>query len=135
MKPTDDIHKLIKKLEIKASCELDRKVHNDISLATAESAARPKIWRTKLAVAAAVIIAFGGGFFIGQKSKSAPPANYSLDVNGYTSAASAYPADEGGFWRQKAVAAMRPRPYTRSRFSKTGLFKTYKQYLKEKHYD
>ena len=31
MKQGNDIHKLIKKLHVKASAELDRRVHNDIS--------------------------------------------------------------------------------------------------------
>lgn len=137
MKPTDNMGELIKKLNVKASSELDRKVHNDISEATAESepAGGPNIWRIKLAAAAAIIIAFGVGFFVGQRSKPTPPSTYSADVTGYASAASEYLPDEDGFWRQKAMAAMQPRPYTQGQFDKTGLLKNYKQYLKEKHYD
>jgi hypothetical protein len=69
MRPTDNIHKLIKKLHVKAGPELDQRVHNDISKALAESkqiqpaATQPNIWRiimknktTKLATAAAVIL-------------------------------------------------------------------------------
>jgi len=137
MKPIDDINRLIKKLQVKASTKLDRRVHDDISRAIVESerVVGLNIWRMKLAVAAAIVIAFGVGFFIGQQSKSAQSATYSIDVTSYTPAVSAYLPDESSFWRQKAVAAMQPRPYTQSRFDKTELLKTYKQYLKEKYYD
>ena len=37
MKPADDIHKLVRKLQLKASADLDRRVHEDISRALAES--------------------------------------------------------------------------------------------------
>jgi hypothetical protein len=70
MKPADDIHKLVRKLQLKASVGLDRRVHNDISRALAESEktesahSKPNIWRIimkrpimKLAAAAAIIIA------------------------------------------------------------------------------
>ena len=70
MRPTDDINRLIKKLQLKASANLDRRVHNDIEMALAESqktesaVTQPNIWRTimkspitKLAAAAVVIIA------------------------------------------------------------------------------
>lgn len=148
MKPRDDIHKLIKKLQIKASAELDGRVHDDISRALAKSepaVTGPIIWRfitkggvMKLAVAAAIIIAFGTGFSIGQRSKPAQLATYSLDVSGYTPAVSVYPTAtkaKDSFWRQKALAAMQPRPYVQSQFDKTSLIGVYKQYLKEKHYD
>jgi len=45
------------------------------------------------------------------------------------------PKVEDSFWRQKALAAMHPRPYARTQATKTSLLNTYKQYLKEKHYD
>ncbi len=83
----------------------------------------------KLAVAAAIIIAFGIGFAVGQRSKPAPPAIYSLNVAGYTAAASDQTAEDS-FWRQKAMAAMQPRPYVQSQFDKTNLIDAYKQYLK-----
>ena len=137
MKPTDDMGKLIKKLHIEASSELDRQVHNDISEAMAESepAVRTNIWRMKLTVAAAIIVAFGVGFLVGQRSKPTPPSTYSADVTGYASAASEYLSDEDGFWRQKAMAAMQPRPYTQGQLDKTGMLENYRQYLKEKRYD
>ena len=150
MKLTDDINKLIKKLQIKASAELDRRVHNDISRALAESqeaepvVTEPNTWRfitkggvMKLGVAAAIIIAFGIGFSIGQRSKPAPPPHL-LDVTGYTSAVSVYPTTpkaQDGFWRRKALAAMQPRPYTHTQITKTSLIDAYKQYLKEKYHD
>ncbi len=69
MRPADDINKSIKKLRLKASASLDKRVHDDISAALAESekiesaVTQPNIWRnimkspiTKLAAVAAVII-------------------------------------------------------------------------------
>jgi hypothetical protein len=148
MKPTNDILKLIKKLRIKASSELDRRVHNDISRAIAEpdsAVVRPNVWRyiarggvVKLAVAAAIIIAFGIGFVIGHRSKLTHTVVYSFDVTGYATAVSVYPTTpkgEDSFWRQKALAATQPRPYVQSRFTETDLMNVYKQYLKEKNYD
>ncbi len=148
MKQGNDIHKLIKKLHVKASTELDRRVHNDISrmpdkTQKIESAqAELCIWRyimkggvAKLAVAAAIIIAFGIGFSTGRWSKPARLAPHSLDVTAYTSTALAYPTApkaEDSFWRQKALAATQPRPYAYAQFTKTELLSAYKQYLKEK---
>ena len=70
MRPADDMDKLIKKLQFKASADLDKRVHDDISKALAESeetqsaVPQPGIWRTvmknpiaKLAAAAVIIIA------------------------------------------------------------------------------
>jgi len=78
MRPADNINELIKKLQLKASTELDKRVHDDISAALAESEktksvlTEPNIWRTimksrtsKLAAAAVIIIAvfFGMSVF------------------------------------------------------------------------
>ena len=84
MRPTDNINKLIKKLKLKASADLDKRVHDDISAALAESekttkSARPEpnIWRIimksriiKLAAAAVIVIAVLAGlpFFSGNGS-------------------------------------------------------------------
>ncbi len=70
MRPADNIDKLIKKLHLSASAELDERVHSEISKVLAESKKiksaklEPKIWRiimksriTKLAAAAVIIIA------------------------------------------------------------------------------
>jgi len=70
MRPTDNINELINKLRLKASANLDRRVHDDVSKALAESDKtksafmQPKIGRTimkspivKLAAAAVIIIA------------------------------------------------------------------------------
>jgi hypothetical protein len=52
MRPADNINELIKKLKLKASPELDKRVHNDISRALAESektesaVIQSNIWRT-----------------------------------------------------------------------------------------
>ena len=70
MRPSDNINELIKKLQLKASAELDKRVHDDISAALTKSEKtksvqpEPNIWRTimkskipKLAAAAVIIIA------------------------------------------------------------------------------
>jgi hypothetical protein len=159
MRPTNDIYKLIKKLQLKASAKLDKRVYDDISKALAESEkhtlsevegaesvrSEPNILRSitrsgiaKLAVAAAILIAFGVGFSAGRWSKlpqSMPP---SLNVTGYTSVVSVYPTApnaKDSFWRQKALAAMKPKPYAQNQITKTNLIDAYKQYLREKHYD
>jgi hypothetical protein len=151
MKPADDIHRMIKKMQLKASADLDRRVHNDISKALAESEktesthTEPNIWRwvpkggiIKLAVAAAIFITFGIGFFTGRWSKPPQPAPPSRNITGYTTVVPIYsttPKAEDSFWRQKALAAMKPRPYAQNLTNKTSLLNAYKQYLKEKHYD
>jgi len=70
MRPADNTNELIKKLQLKASADLDKRVHDDISRALAESqktasvGTRPNIWRTimrspitKLAAVAVIIVA------------------------------------------------------------------------------
>ena len=80
MRPSDNINELIKKLKLKASADLDKRVHDDISAALAESektkSARPEpnIWRTimkssttRIAAAAVIIISVLFGLeFIGR---------------------------------------------------------------------
>ena len=74
MRPSDNINELIKKLQLKASADLDKRVHDDISAALTESEKtksvqpEPNIWRiimksriTKLAAAAAITIIVLGG--------------------------------------------------------------------------
>ena len=89
---------------------------------------------TKLAVAAAIFIAFGIGFSTGRWSKPARLVPHLLDVTAYTSTAPAYPTApkaEDSFWQQKALAVTQPRPYAQPQFTKTELLSAYKQYLKE----
>ncbi|MDT8300892.1 MAG: hypothetical protein RQ760_05355 [Sedimentisphaerales bacterium] len=70
MRPADNINELIKNLQLKASAELDKRVHDEISAALTESEKtksvleEPNIWRiimkspvTKLAALAVIIIA------------------------------------------------------------------------------
>jgi hypothetical protein len=70
MRPADNINDLIKKLKLKASTDLDRRIHDDISMALAESdktktaVTQPNIGRTimkspiaKVAIAAVIVIA------------------------------------------------------------------------------
>ena len=74
MRPTDNINELIKKLHLKASADLDKRVHADISrgLAKSESTrsavAQPDVWRTilktktaRFAAAAVVALVVIGG--------------------------------------------------------------------------
>ena len=85
MRPADNINELIKKLKLKASAELDKRVHDDISAALAESdktesaITQPKIRRTimkspivKLAAAAVIIalVVLGLFEFIGTENTS-----------------------------------------------------------------
>ena len=148
MRPADNVNDSIKKLRLKASSALDKRVHENISMALAKSqgtepaVAGPTVLRfiakgsvAKLAVAAAIIIAFGIGFSTGRWSKPAQLTPHSLDAATYNSTALAYPTApkaEGSFWRQKALAATQRRNYADARFTKTELLRTYKQYLKEK---
>ena len=70
MRPAENINELIKKLQLKASTDLDKRVHQDISKALAESdktksaLLEPNTWRTimknpitKLAAAAVIVVA------------------------------------------------------------------------------
>ncbi|MHC4620905.1 MAG: hypothetical protein ACYTEQ_24425, partial [Planctomycetota bacterium] len=70
MRPADNTHKLFKKLRLKASAQLDERVHGDIWKALEERGrtrtvlTEPNVWRiimqsriTKVAVAAVIIIA------------------------------------------------------------------------------
>ena len=148
MRPADNVNDSIKKLQLKASADLDKRVHDDISIELAKSQGTgptvngPTILRfiakgsvAKLAVAAAILIAFGIGFSTGRWSKPDHLAPRSLDVATFTSIDLAYPTApkaEGSFWRQKALAATQRRTYVDVRFTKTELLGTYKQYLKEK---
>jgi hypothetical protein len=76
MRPADNINELIKKLKLKASADLDKRVHDDISKALAESektestVIQSSIWRTimkspivKSAAAAVIIVLVVLGLF------------------------------------------------------------------------
>jgi hypothetical protein len=100
MRPADNINELIKKLKLKASPDLDKRVHNDISRALTKSEKtksvqqEPNIWRTimnsripKLAAAAVIIIA--AGIFLYTNSTIVPTA-YALQdtIEAYNSVSS-----------------------------------------------
>jgi len=83
MRPTDNINELIKKLKLKASADLDKRVHDDISRALAESektksaVTQPNIWRiimknplTKVAIASVLTIACLTGLFFWKSTGS-----------------------------------------------------------------
>jgi hypothetical protein len=89
-----------------------------------------------LAAAAVILLAFAIGLSVGQRSTPPQTQLSSLNFTGYTLPVSTHPAAQQtkeSFWRQKALAAMQPRPYTQTKFDKTSLLNAYKQYLKEKH--
>jgi hypothetical protein len=100
--------------------------------------AQPKQWvftPVRLIAAAAVVIFV---FAAGRWSKPFPPTSSLPEVASYTQPASAYPAvdkNTESFWRQKALAAMQPRPYAQTSFTNIEMLNAYKQYLKEKHYE
>jgi ribosomal protein L18E len=84
MSPADNVHKSIKNLKLKASAELDERVHSEISKALEKSKnARPNVWRiimkskiSRLAAAAVIIIV--GVLSITFMDKSVAPA-YALE--------------------------------------------------------
>ncbi|UCG59224.1 MAG: hypothetical protein JSU70_06875 [Phycisphaerales bacterium] len=72
MRPVDDIHRSLKRLQLKASPKLDKRVYDDISNALLEHErtgalkVRPHIWQaavkfraTRLAVAAVIVLGIG----------------------------------------------------------------------------
>ncbi len=79
MRPADNINELIKKLHVKASADLDKRVHDEISRAQAEPKqtksvlTEPNIWRTimktktiRLAAAAIIVLAtLVGVYYLG----------------------------------------------------------------------
>ncbi len=91
----------------------------------------------RIAAAAVIVIVFSIGLGVGRFSKSPAEKTPSLDVPAYTTALLPTPGrkPENGFWQQKAIAALKPRPYVSRAATKTDLINAYKQYLKEKHYD
>jgi hypothetical protein len=100
--------------------------------------AQPKQWfftpLQLLAAAAVMILVFAAGRW----SKPLPPTSPLPEVASYAQPVSAYPAvdkNPESFWRQKALAAMQPRPCSQDELSQTALLNIYKQYLKEKHYE
>jgi len=100
MRPADKINELIKNLKLKASADLDKRVHDDISGALAEpektesALLEPNIWRTimrtrtvKFAAAAVIALAVVGGMTFwpgrgldGKKWWLAPPAAWSQEI-------------------------------------------------------
>ncbi len=91
-----------------------------------------------IAVAAAVFIVFSIGLTIGRWAIPTSSEQKTLNVPNYQVVALTFSPDrqtKDGFWRQKALAAMKPRPYRQRRTTKTALIDSYKQYLKEKYYD
>jgi len=95
MRPAENIDKLIKKLHLKASAELDERVHSGISSALGESekqpsaASQPNLWRiimkskmTKLAAAAAIIVIAAVSIaFLGELTTSAYALDQTIKAN------------------------------------------------------
>jgi hypothetical protein len=83
-----------------------------------------------MAAAAVIIFAFAAGRW------SQPPQTQlsSPDLSAYASSLMTHPSvqqDKDSFWGQKALVAMRPRPYAQNGLSQTALLNAYKKYLKE----
>ena len=92
----------------------------------------------RTAVAAVILFTFAVGLSVGRWSKPPQTQLSSLDLSAYASSLMTHPTarqDKDSFWRQKTLAAMQPRPYTQTQFSQTTSLNSYKQYLKEKHYE
>jgi len=92
----------------------------------------------RVAVAASILFTFAIGLSAGRWSRPMPPASRLPEIAAYAQATATYPAagkNPDSFWRQKALAAMQPRPYSQTQFNQTALLNGYKQYLKEKHYE
>jgi hypothetical protein len=86
-----------------------------------------------LAAAAVILLVFAVGLSVGQRFTPPQMQLSSLDLTGYALPVPTHPAVQQAkesFWRQKALAAMQPRPYAQHT---TNLLNAYKQYLKEKH--
>ncbi len=95
MRPADNINESIKNLKLKASAELDERIHDEITRALAVSAPpEPKVWRTimktrivRFAVAAVIALAVVGGMTFwpssGPNSKKwwlGPPAAWGKEI-------------------------------------------------------
>jgi hypothetical protein len=83
-----------------------------------------------LAAAAVIILAFAAGRW--SKPVSIPQVAAYKSTYSINTAINKKPE---GFWHQKALAAMQPRPYARTSFDKANPLNSYKQYLKEKYND
>jgi hypothetical protein len=164
MKSAEKIKRLFKDAELRVHPDTDEKVFKDVLQACPEPGRRicrvgfsppfarwwgkphptPGIWRitmrnpiAKIAIAAAILMAFGIGFSTGRWSRPTQLTPHTLDVTGSPSAVQVHsttPKTEDSFWRQKALAAMQHRPYAQIQTAKTNLLNAYKQY-QEKHHD
>jgi hypothetical protein len=86
-----------------------------------------------LAAAAVILLVFAIGLSVGQRFTPPQTKLSSLNLIGYALPVPTHPVvqqTKESFWRQRALAAMQPRPYAQSA---TSLLNAYKQYLKEKH--
>jgi hypothetical protein len=102
---------------------------------TALKIVKPRQWfftPVRLMAAAAVMILV---FAAGRWSKPPQAQPSSPDLSAYATSLMTHPSvqqDKDSFWRQKALAAMKPRPYAQNGLSQTTLLNAYKQHLKEK---
>ncbi len=92
----------------------------------------------RLALAASILLVFAVGLSVGRWSKPSQSQISSLDLSAYATSLMTHPTvrqDKDGLWRQKMLAAVQPKPYAQTQSSQTALLNSYKQDLKEKHYD
>jgi hypothetical protein len=87
----------------------------------------------RIAIAACIVTAF----LTGRWSIPLQAPTYPLydDTHETTAPLADVQNDGYDFWRQKALAATQPRPYAQTSFAEIHLMNTYKQYLKEEHYE
>jgi hypothetical protein len=95
-----------------------------------------------VAAAAIVFLAFLIGVGTGRWSKSGaiPAKSQSIDVSNLPRVkrvAYAVEDAEESFWRAKAIASLRPKPYRgpKTYENKIGLWESYGKYMKEKYYE
>jgi hypothetical protein len=89
---------------------------------------QPKHWFAParlIAAAAVIIFAFSAGRWSGQM----PSTFKSPEMAAYAQTISQ--VNPESFWQQKAIAAMKPRPYAQTSFNRKKLINTYKQYFKD----
>ncbi len=151
MKHVDQIRRLFDRAAVRTNVASDDAAFETIRTAYTRAVQRkaaqrePTMWRffrknpsARLAVAAAILMAFGIGFSTGRWSKPTQGTPHALLVTGYPSPLPVHPTTPtpgDSFWRQKALAAMQPRPYAQIQTTESTVLNIYKPYRKGRHND